>query len=84
MISWLKWAVSKNYYLIWNCYLDLQNAYSVAEMDNKHRSEKHYKYRQSQQNGMWVLRANPDEKSSLVFKTDWLDGCTNSYKVRRK
>lgn len=85
MIGWLKWAVSKNYYLTWNSYLDLQNAYSAAEMvDNKHRWEKYYQYKQSQLNRMWVQRADPDEKSSLLLKTAWLDDCTNSYKARKK
>lgn len=50
---------------------------------NKHRSEIYYEYRQSQQNRMWVQRADPDEKSSLVLKTAWLDDSTNSYKVRK-
>lgn len=53
-------------------------------VDNKHRSEKYYEYRQSQQNRMWVQRADPDEKSRLVLETAWLDDCTYSFKVRKK
>lgn len=50
-------------------------------VDNKHRSEKYYEYRQWQQNRMGAQRADPDEKSSLVLKTVWLDDYTNSHKV---
>lgn len=53
-------------------------------VDNKHRSEKYYEYRQWQQNRMGAQRADPDEKSSLVLKTVWLDDYTNSHKVIKK
>lgn len=32
---------------------------------------------------MRAQRADPDEKSSLVLKTAWLDDYINSYKVRK-
>lgn len=51
--------------------------------NHKDGSEKYCEYRQLQQNRLWVQRADPDKKSSLVLKTTSLDNWTNSYKVRK-
>lgn len=70
IITSLKWTVSENNCLILNCYLDLKNAYSVAEtVDNKDGSGKYCEHRQ---NRLCIQRADPDEKSSLDLKSAWL------------
>lgn len=78
MITSLKWTVSENNCLILNCYLDLKNAYSVAEtVDNRDGSGKYFEHRQSQQNILCIQRADPNEKSSLDSKSAWLYNWSN-------